>query len=124
MYYNVSLYKYDHRSNEKGFVKDIIVKKGVFSSTEIYTNTRFPMINNTVEKDMDLVYNHDFLYVRSASFTDDRIVSLDDVERYFDSFDVEKFNEILQDDYYYSLKEQKLISKYLKSRSKGVGKNG
>ena len=121
MYYRVGLYRYMYDQGKSEFVQTIIVKKGLFSTTEIFTDFSFPKLSE--EKIKKLLVQYDFLYIRQESFTDNSLASLNDVSKYIDNYDVKKFNKVIEDDYFCKLEQQKNISKYLKSRKKGVGKN-
>lgn len=62
MYYRVGLYRYMYDQGKSEFVQTIIVKKGLFSTTEIFTDFSFPKLSE--EKIKKLLVQYDFLYIR------------------------------------------------------------
>lgn len=121
MYYHVGLYKYNHKEKRSDVVGDVIIKKGFSTVKEIFTGTELPIVK-TNEKNGKL-FTHDFLYVNEKSLINVCLASKQEVIDYVNSFNIDKFNKLLNTDYYYNLKRKKRIDKCLRLIETGVSKN-
>lgn len=121
MYYLVGLFKYNHNEKKSEMVGELIIKKGVKTAQEIFTGTELPIVKNNVKNKG--LFKHDFLYVNDNALIDACLVSKEHVIDYINSFNVDRFNNLLNTDYYYNLKKKKRIEKCIKKVEKGVNKN-
>lgn len=127
MYYKVRLYKHNNanqvnknnRLKYEEYVCNIIVKKGLFFASEIISNEPF-----YIAQVHEAIYSNGF-YIRKSDLVYSNLVSLDDVIKYQEKFDLDAFNEKLQSCFEYKKQDQKSIKKYLKKQKKGeiYGKN-
>ena len=118
MYYQVGLYRYNWAKDECTQVQIIIVKKGIFSINEIFTNTPLKVIESK-EKEWFL-FQSDCSFVYKRELNNSNLATLDGVKEYMDKFNIEEFNENIKDNFDVKEKQQKDIAKYLKKYRKGM----
>ena len=113
MYYLVGLYKYNYAKDEYNHVQRIIVKKSIFATSEIFTNIPLTVVES-MEKEWFL-FQSDCSFIYKRELNKSNLATLEDVREYMEKFDIEEFNENIRNDFSFKAKEQKNISKYLKS---------
>lgn len=118
MYYQVGLYKYDHNQKRSEMVGAVIIKKRFNTVKEIITDTELPIVKAN-GKNRSL-FAHDFLYVNEKSLINACLVSKEEVIDYVHNFNIDKFNKLLNTDYYYNSKRKKRIVKCIRKVGKGV----
>ncbi len=82
-FYKVNLYSENHDLNI--YDTKIIAKKGLLYSKEIMTNSKFMICDN---KTQGSFYDY---YVLSTDFCDANVARIDDVKKYIDEFELNKF---------------------------------
>ena len=103
-YYKVPFYDYSKVNGSKRFIKieDIIVKKGIFFSTEILTGHKFEVL-----LDLDLSslcikdscirkYGHQPVIFES-DMTSENLATKNDIETYINNYDKSKWKQTYED---------------------------
>ena len=103
-YYKIPFYDYSKVNSSKGFIKieDIIVKKGIFFSTEILTGYKFevllePSISSSCIKDSCVrKYGHQPVIFESDMISEN-LATENDIDSYVNNYDKSKWKQTYED---------------------------